>query len=68
MPANFNGSYSQNFDTLTNSGTPTWTNDSTLTGWFLFRQPSPGTAITTYGVDNGDSNIRGRCSDGWFRC
>ncbi len=45
--------YSQNFDTLTNSGTNlSWTNDSTLAGWFLFKQ-SPVTAITQYNADNG---------------
>lgn len=35
----FNGSYSQNFDSLGTSGTA-WVNDSTITGWSLFRGPS----------------------------
>jgi hypothetical protein len=41
--------YTQNFDTLAAVGTNvTWLNDNTLPGWSLFRQPAPGTAITTY--------------------
>ncbi|WP_307731699.1 Calx-beta domain-containing protein, partial [Microseira wollei] len=57
MPVSFNGSYSQNFDNLANTGTNvTWTNDTTLSGWFLFSQPSPGTALTTYFTDNGSEN------------
>lgn len=46
---------SQNFDSLPNNGNPAnsspnttaWANDSTLPGWFLFAQPSPGTAPPT---------------------
>jgi predicted extracellular nuclease len=58
MPINFNGSYSQNFDTLaTTAGTGlAWSNDTTLPGWFLFSQPAPGTALTTYGADSGTNN------------
>jgi hypothetical protein len=43
MAISFNGStYSQNFDTLAQTGTNiTWSNDSTIPGWYLFRQPSP---------------------------
>jgi Calx-beta domain/RTX calcium-binding nonapeptide repeat (4 copies) len=56
MPVSFNGSYSQNFDNLANTGTNvTWINDTTLPGWFLFSQPSPGTAITAYNTGNGGS-------------
>ena len=56
MPVNFNGSYSQNFDSLATTGTTnTWTNDTTLVGWSLFRQPTPGTAITAYAADSGTS-------------
>lgn len=48
--------YSQNFDTLPSTGSSiTWANDSTLTGWSLFRQPAPGTAIPTIIPDNGGS-------------
>lgn len=57
MAINFTGLYSQNFDSLATSGTNnTWTNDSTLAGWSLFRSPVPGTAIATYNADNGASN------------
>ena len=46
--------YTQNFDTLATVGTNvTWANDSTLPGWSLFRQPAPGTAITTYSAGSG---------------
>lgn len=46
--------YSQNFDTLANTGTSnTWTNNSTLTGWSLFI--SSGAAPTTYIGNNGSS-------------
>ncbi len=49
--------YSQDFDALALSGTGNaWGNNSTLSGWFLFRQPVPGTAITAYNADNGGSN------------
>lgn len=50
--------YNQDFNTLTSTaGTgQVWTNDATLTAWYLFRQPSPGTALTTYGGDNGGNN------------
>jgi hypothetical protein len=44
----FTGSYSENFDTLANSGTNTWTNDSTIDGWQSSR--------TTYLGDNGNNN------------
>lgn len=50
-------SYTQNFDTLTTGTTSqAWSNDSTLTGWHLFRQPAPGTAITTYVANDGTGN------------
>ncbi len=47
--------YSQNFDTLATGGAANvWTNDSTLTGWFLFNKSNA--AVTTYAADNGSSN------------
>jgi hypothetical protein len=50
--------YSQNFDSLASSNSGlVWTNDSTLSGWSLFRQSAPGTAITAYSAGNGSSNI-----------
>lgn len=49
--------YSQNFDALASSGGASlpWTNSSTLAGWYLGRQPAPGTPIATYGADGGTS-------------
>ncbi len=56
MPVNFNGIYTQNFDTLATSGTANpWTNDTTIAGWFLFNQLSSGTPITAYNADSGTS-------------
>lgn len=49
--------YSQSFDSLATTGTSNaWLNDSTLAGWSLFRQPVPGTPLTTYAADTGSSN------------
>jgi hypothetical protein len=47
--------YSQNFDSLASTGTAnTWANDTTLPGWFLFRQPAASpVALTTYRASNG---------------
>ncbi|MFN5194304.1 MAG: ExeM/NucH family extracellular endonuclease, partial [Cyanobacteriota bacterium] len=57
MAIAFAGSYGQTFDTLASSGTGlSWVNDVTLEGWHLFRQPAPGTAITTYSASTGSSN------------
>jgi endonuclease/exonuclease/phosphatase family metal-dependent hydrolase len=57
MPISLTGNYTQNFDTLPGTGTGlTWTNDLTLDGWYLFRQPAPGTAVTAYAADDGGGN------------
>lgn len=57
MPISFTGTYSQNFDSLASSGTAnSWANDSTLAGWSLFRQPAPGSDITTYVAGTGSGN------------
>jgi len=49
--------YAQTFDMLATSGSAVaWTNDSTLQGWSLFRQPAPATPITSYASGNGSSN------------
>ncbi len=54
---NYSGdAYSQNFDSLAGSGSIAWTNDSTLSGWSLFRRPAPGTAITSITGGAGSSN------------
>lgn len=43
----FSGSYSQNFDTLANTGTTaSWLNDSTIAGWYLYGYA--GTTVPTY--------------------
>jgi uncharacterized protein len=56
MAISFTGSYTQNFDTLPNSGAAVaWANNSTLAGWYLFRQPSTGTAVTTIETGAGTS-------------
>ncbi|MCS7035753.1 MAG: hypothetical protein NZM41_03735, partial [Saprospiraceae bacterium] len=48
--------YNQNFDVLAPSGTNNpWTNHSTIPGWHLFRQPAPGTALTSYNSSDGSS-------------
>jgi predicted extracellular nuclease len=54
----FSSSYSQNFDSLASSGTAlSWTNDVTLPGWFLFRQPATGpVALASYAADSGSGN------------
>jgi len=58
MPASFSGSYSQSFDTLAASASGnSWTNDLTLPGWFLFRQPAASpSAISSYNADAGANN------------
>ncbi|MFN9933642.1 MAG: IPTL-CTERM sorting domain-containing protein, partial [Cyanobacteriota bacterium] len=58
MPASFSGTYTQSFDTLAATGSGnSWTNDVTLPGWFLFRQPAATpVAITGYNADIGASN------------
>ena len=58
MAASFSGSYSQSFDTLAASGSGNaWTNDQTLPGWFLFRQPDASpVAISSYNADSGAAN------------
>ncbi len=49
--------YSQNFDSLTANGTAiSWVNGTTLPGWYLYRQPAPGTDLTSYAAGNGSSS------------
>ena len=51
----FNGTYTQNFDTLADSGVGlAWANNSTLPGWFLFNKNLA--SITSYVAGNGASN------------
>ena len=49
------GTYSQNFDSLANSGTLAWTDNSTLPGWYASKTLG-GTSVTTYRADNGSGN------------
>ena len=58
MPVSFTGNYGQNFDGLASSGTNNaWSNDGTLPGWHLFRQPAASpVAITSYNADTGSAN------------
>src|SRR5262245_14025933 len=54
--------YLENFDGLTTTASTTtpWTNDSTVTGFSLFRQPAAGpVAITTITTNNGTSTGTG---------
>jgi hypothetical protein len=44
-----NQAYTQNFDTLPSTGTPTWANDSTLAAWY-------SNQTTAFAVNNGSSN------------
>ena len=54
------GTYSQNFDSLANTGTPAWANDSTITGWHLYQRTSTADATpvphVTYATGTGSSN------------
>ncbi|MGL5192921.1 MAG: hypothetical protein ACRC8Y_04900, partial [Chroococcales cyanobacterium] len=59
MAIAFQGAYFQDFDSLATTGTNIpWTNHSTLPGWYLFRQPKPGTEISSYDANPG-SNHKG---------
>jgi hypothetical protein len=55
MAISFTGLYAQDFNSLATAGTSvSWSNDVTLPGWFLSRQPSTSPiAITTYAANNG---------------
>ncbi len=58
MPALFTGLYSQTFDALAASGSGiSWSNDVTLPGWHLFRQPAAApVALAAYNADTGAAN------------
>src|SRR5688572_6594077 len=51
-----NGTYTQDFNALINSGATNqaWSNNTTLPGWYLFN--STGAAITAYDPSAGGSN------------
>src|SRR5258706_3824536 len=54
--------YTQNFDSLANSGSPTWANDSTLPGWYLSTDATP--SVTNYIVGTGSGTTGGFYSFG----
>jgi len=57
MALSFSRNYTQDFNTLATTGANNrWTNNSTLPGWYLYRQPAPGTSITVYASGTGSSN------------
>ncbi len=49
------GIYLQTFNTLANTGTPTWTDNSTLLGWYAAKSVAP-TAIVGYTPGTGSGN------------
>ena len=49
------GSYTQNFDSLAISGSPPWTDNSTLPGWYASKSASPN-AVTNYLTGAGAAN------------
>jgi endonuclease/exonuclease/phosphatase family metal-dependent hydrolase len=48
------GTYSQNFDSLANSGSPGWTDNSTLPGWYISKSVAPNN-VTGYTPGTGSS-------------
>jgi len=55
-------SYSQNFDTLAASGSPSWSNGVTVPGWYLAQ--GAGGEVTSYRVGDGTSSTGGIYSFG----
>lgn len=49
--------YTQDFNSLDSSGTPSWTNDSTIAGWYA---SIGGTTPTTYNTSDGSASFQGR--------
>lgn len=49
----FNTAYTQNFDTLPSSGSATWSNDSTIAGWYHARTGSGTTIVADTGSGTG---------------
>ncbi|MES2657007.1 MAG: PEP-CTERM sorting domain-containing protein [Verrucomicrobiota bacterium] len=54
--------YAQNFDALSSAATSTWTNDSTLAGWSMYKSDLTSTTVLNGG--NGGSNTGGFWSYG----
>ena len=55
--------YTQNFDGLPNSGTPTWTDNTTLAGWYA-SNASGSISTQTYSIGNGSGTAGGHYSFG----
>ena len=53
IPLTSGGTYTQNFDSLANSGTAAWANDSTLPGWYLGTDATPTVATYLVGTGSG---------------
>ena len=49
------GTYAQNFDSLASSGSPSWTDNSTLPGWYVSKSVAP-TSVTSYTASAGTSS------------
>lgn len=56
--------YSENFNTLRQNDADVWTNNQTITGWFVYSQPAPGTAVTQYTANSGAFGAPGLYSFG----
>ena len=55
-PIDFNGAYSQQFDTLATTGTTNaWANGETVPGWYLFNKAN-GSPVLTYRANSGGAN------------
>jgi hypothetical protein len=48
------GTYVQNFDSLSNSGSPSWTDNATLAGWYISKSVAPNN-VTSYTPGTGSS-------------
>ena len=48
------GTYTQNFDSLANGGSPSWTDNSTLPGWYISKSAAPSN-VTSYVPGTGSS-------------
>ncbi len=59
---NFAGSYSQNFDSLPSTSSTTWTNNTTLAGWYAGTDATP--SISTIGINTGSTTTAGLYSFG----
>ena len=59
---NFAGSYSQNFDSLPSTSSTTWSNNTTLAGWYAGTDATA--SISTIGINTGSTTTAGLYSFG----